>query len=126
MPKVSQNQLSREMEHQIADALVRTLAKINDEKPLRRFLDNLLTHTEKIMLAKRLMVAVLLQHGYSYGAICRVLKISKTTVHIIQRELFKSGEGYRKVFSQFFKESQGQQVIKAVERILGASAQIRS
>lgn len=118
MPKVSANQLSRETEREIADALIRTLAKIEDERLLGRFLDDLLTPMEKVMLAKRLMAAVLLQRGYSYGAISRILKMSKTTIHLIQRELIKSGEGYRTIFSRFFRESKGTKLSKAIESIL--------
>src|SRR3989344_3613265 len=96
MPKVSKNLLPAETRKEIMDALIRTLTKIDNDRLLARFLDDLLTPTEKLMLGKRLMVAVLLQKGYSYGAVCRVLKMSKTTVHIIQRDLFRSGEGYKK------------------------------
>src|SRR3989344_2165753 len=116
MPKVSQNPLSSEMRQEITSAFIRTLTKIDDDHLLKRFLDDLLTPTEKLMLAKRLMVAVLLQRGYSYGAVCRVLKMSKTTVHLIQRDLVKSGDGYRKVFDRFFKESKGQRILNAIER----------
>ena len=120
MPKVSSNPLSAETRRGMMQAFVRTLVKINDDALLQCFLDDLLTPTEKLMLAKRLMTAVLLQRGYSYGAVCHVLKMSKTTVHLIQRELLKSGEGYRKVFDRFFRESRGQKILGAVERSLDA------
>lgn len=120
MPKVSQNPLPPERKKEIMDALVRTLAKINNDSLLKRFLDDLLTPTEKLMLGKRLMVAVLLQRGYSYGAVCRALKMSKTTVHLIQRELLKSGEGYKKIFDLFFRESRGQKILDAIERFLNS------
>lgn len=120
MPKVSQNPLPSERKKEIMDALVRTLAKINNDLLLKRFLDDLLTPTEKLMLGKRLMVAVLLQRGYSYGAVCRALKMSKTTVHLIQRELLKSGEGYKKIFDLFFRESRGQKFLDAIERFLNS------
>lgn len=118
MPKVSKNPLSPEMRTEMTDAFVRTLVKISDDALLRRFLDDLLTPTEKLMLAKRLMAAILLQRGYSYRAVCSVLKMSKTTVHLIQRDILKAGEGYRKVFQLFFKEAKGQRLIDAVERFL--------
>lgn len=118
MTKVSKNPLSKETQREVTEALIRTLAKIDDDKLLARFLDDLLTPIEKLMLGKRLMVAVLLQRGYSYGAVCRILKMSKTTVFLIQRELLKSGEGYRKIFELFFRESKGSKIIAAIERFL--------
>lgn len=120
MPKVSQNPLSPETKREIASALIRTLARIDDETLLSRFLDDLLSPTEKVMLGKRLMVAVLLQKGYSYGAVCRVLKMSKTTVHLVQRELVKSGEGYHRIFDLFFRASRGQRIVEKIEQILDA------
>lgn len=120
MVKVSRNPLSTEMRNEMVNAFIRTLAKISDDALLRRFLDDLLSPTEKIMLSKRLMAAVLLQRGYSYGAVCRALKLSKTTVFLIQRELLKSGEGYKKVFQLFFRESKGQRLLDAVDRFLDA------
>lgn len=120
MPKVSQNPLSAERKKEVTEAFIRTLAKISDDRLLARFLTDLLTPTEQLMLSKRLMVAVLLQRGWSYGAVCRALKMSKTTVHLIQRDLVKSGEGYRKVFELLFRESRGARVLDAIERFLGA------
>lgn len=120
MPKVSKNPLSKETRDEMLRAFFGTLAKISDVSLLERFLNDLLTPAEKLMISKRLMVAVLLQRGYSYGAICRVLKMSKTTVHIIQRELLRNGAGHRKVFEMFFKESKGQRLLAAIERFLSA------
>ena len=120
MPKVSQNPLSREMQQEMMRAFIQTLAKISDSALLRRFLDDLLSPTEKLMLAKRLMAAVLLQRGYSSGAVCTALKMSKTTVWLIQRELVKSGDGYRTVFERFFRESRGQRILDTIERFLDA------
>jgi len=120
MPKVSKNPLSREIREEMVNAFIRTLTKINDDALLRRFLDDLLSPTEKMMLSKRLMAAVLLQRGYSYGAVCSALKMSKTTVFLIQRDLVKSGAGYRRVFERFFKESRGGRLLKAVDRFLDA------
>ena len=120
MPKVSRNQLSREMQQEMMRAFIQTLVKISDDALLRRFLDDLLSPTEKLMLSKRLMAAVLLQRGYSGGAVCTALKMSKTTVWLIQRELVKSGEGYRTVFDRFFRESRGPRILDAIERFLNA------
>ena len=101
-------------------AFIQTLVKISDDALLRRFLDDLLSPTEKIMLSKRLMAAVLLQRGYSGGAVSTALKMSKTTVWLIQRELVKSGQGYHTVFDRFFRESRGQRILDAIERFLNA------
>ena len=102
------------------EALVNIVSEINDRAFLQKFFDDLLTPTEKMMLSKRLMVAVLLQRGYSHGAVCSALKISRATVAVIQRELLRGGGGYRAVFQKFFQESRGRKIVGAIERFLDA------
>lgn len=120
MGRISQNPLSAEMRREMTAALVRTLVKIDNDALLTKFLDDLLTPAEKLMVSKRLMAAVLLQRGYSYGAVCRALKLSRATVFLIQRELLKGGDGYRKVFERYFKETRGQRLLDAIDRFLDA------
>jgi len=50
------------------------------------FLEELFTKTERIMLAKRLAVMFMLESGYSFAAIERLLKVSPTTIAKIWRE----------------------------------------
>ena len=58
--------------------------------------------------------------GYSHGAVCSALKMSRATVSVIQRELLRGGEGYRAVFQKFFRESRGHRIVGAIERFLDA------
>ena len=120
MGRISENPLSAEMRREMTTAFIRTLVKIDNDALLRKFLDDLLTPAEKLMLSKRLMAAVLLQRHYSYGAVCSALKLSRATVFLIQRELLKSGEGYRKVFERYFKETRGRRLVYAIDRFLNA------
>ena len=120
MPKVSQNPLSSEMQKEISSAFVRTLARIDDDSLLKKFIDDLLTPGEKLMLSKRLMVTILLQKGYSCGSVCRMLKMSKTTVYLYQRDILRAGDGYKKIFELFFKESKGRQWLESMSKALDA------
>jgi len=122
MPKVSQNPLSSEMQKEISSAFVRTLARIDDDSLLKKFIDDLLTPGEKLMLSKRLMVTILLQKGYSCGSVCRMLKMSKTTVYLYQRDILRAGDGYKKIFELFFKESKGRQWLESMSKALDAQA----
>jgi len=72
------------------------------------------------MIAKRLMVAILLQRGYSPGAICSILKMSKTTVNTIRRDLHKHGDGYRLIFKNFFARPRLEKFLESVEKWLDA------
>lgn len=46
----------------------------------KRILDVLLTPTERIMLAKRLALIVMIERGYSYYEIWKTLKVSTSTI----------------------------------------------
>lgn len=120
MPKVSENPISRETERQIFDAFIKTFARIDNPQVLKMFADDLFTPTEKIMLAKRLMAAVLIQKGYAPSVICSILKMSKTTVNTIQRDLRKHGEGYKTVFNKFFRETRVEKFLDSAEKWLRA------
>lgn len=120
MPRVSFNSLSKEVEQQLWNAFIRAFEMRNSES-LASFLNNLLTPTEKIMLAKRLMIAVLLKKGYGATAICQTLKVSKTTVNVIRRSVAEGGKEYDAVFKEFTKRSHRSGVLDAIERLLDAA-----
>lgn len=121
MPKLSQNQLSIEMQNEITSVLFHVISKVGGGKLLHEFLNDLLTPTEKLMLSKRLMAAILLQSGYSYGAVSQTLKMSKATISLLKRELRKGGEGYHKVFHKLFKkESKSRKIFDTIGRVLDA------
>ncbi|OHA01030.1 MAG: hypothetical protein A3C11_00960 [Candidatus Sungbacteria bacterium RIFCSPHIGHO2_02_FULL_49_12] len=120
MPKVSQNPLPPAVQKEISDAFVRTLVRIDSDALLQKFLGDLLTPGEKLMLSKRLMAVILLQNGYSCGSVCRMLKMSKATIYLYQRDLLRSGDGYKQIFELFFKESKGKRWLETLSRVLDA------
>ena len=119
MPHVSNNALSPEVEKQLWSAFIQAF-KVQNSESFAHFLTNLLTPTEKIMLAKRLMIAVLLQRGYRYAAICHVLKVSKTTVNVIRRSAMDTEKGYDAILKEFSRRSRNLGILTTIERILNA------
>ena len=80
MPQVSKRKLAKDIDEQIATLLLQAIAKLHKESDISSFLDELLTPTEKIMLSKRLAIAVLLKKGYNYTMIGSALKVTSTTI----------------------------------------------
>ncbi|MBI2637684.1 MAG: hypothetical protein HYW88_02175 [Candidatus Sungbacteria bacterium] len=105
MPQISRVQLSKEIQGEIFTTLLTSFVQVTDGRTMEKFLDNLLTPTEKVMLAKRLMVAILLQRGHPEGLISTMLKLSRTTVHTVKKEVARHGEGYRAIFAFVDKNS---------------------
>lgn len=59
---------------------IETLASLKGRQEIKGFLSELLTPTEKIMLAKRLAIVLMLQKHFPFLAIERTLKVSPSTI----------------------------------------------
>jgi len=95
MPQVSKNQVSKETEKKIRRAFARALVGLKSEGEAERYIFDLLTPTEQIMLAKRLAIAAMLIEGLSYRQIAEKIKVSTATIGRVNLWLRTAGDGYR-------------------------------
>lgn len=84
----------------------------------RAMLDTLLTPTERIMLAKRLAIIVMLEREYSYYRIMKTLKVSTSTIKRLHRNL-ETGQ-YRFVQRALGKKSSSLTFLELLEVFLAA------
>lgn len=96
MTRVSKNRLQKNNEERIKRLFVETFAELNNKTEMAEFLNDFLTPTEKVMLAKRLAVAVLLLKKYSYISICKILKVSMGTVNNVNLWITHQPGGFKK------------------------------
>jgi len=80
MPHISKKKLGREVFLRIHKQFVAVVAELRTPVSVESFLGELLTTTEKIMLAKRLAIIFMLNEGVSEYYIYRTLKVSPSTV----------------------------------------------
>lgn len=80
MPHVSHKKLNKKIYQKIGDQFIEFVLELKSSGDAKSFLTNLLTKTERIMLAKRLAVICMLIRGYSFEAIQQVLQVSPSTV----------------------------------------------
>lgn len=102
-PQVSKYPLDTDIKARTMEVFYQTLADLRNPKEVEKFLNDLLTSTELIMVSKRLAIGILLTKEYDYRAISWILKVSTATV------------GKIAVWS---KTSEGKYFKKVVERIL--------
>lgn len=95
MPQVSKNPIPKETERKIRRAFTKALISIKSEGEMERYIFDLLTPTERIMLAKRLAIAALLIGGLPYHQISERLKVSTSTIGRVNSWLKTAGDGYR-------------------------------
>lgn len=110
MPQVSRRPIKTKLAERMAELLEKSFAKLSRQKDVNVFLQDFLTPTEKIMLAKRVAIALLLSRGWDHDAICRYLKVSTSTVTTIKNKLKTGSSGYKKVIEQIETDSEWEQI----------------
>lgn len=109
MTQISRMPLPKILEEQMHKILRKALAELHTEREVTVFLDDLLTPKEKIMIAKRLAIAVLLDRGYDQRTIHTIMKTSLTTVNGVNFWLKRQGKGYRLVLEKLKNEKDWQE-----------------
>lgn len=91
--QVSKKNVNKQVEKRIFKALYQVLADLRKPEGVKKFLDDVLSKTERTVLAKRLGIAWYLNKNRSYDVIRQDLKVSSATIATVQQGLEKSGEG---------------------------------
>lgn len=98
MPHLSRFKLSKKAEEELIKNLELVLAKLSKEEEMKEFLLSLLTSTERVMLAKRLAMAILIKEGVAESHIANTLHVTRETVSRMQLFLEARGKGYESAF----------------------------
>ena len=117
MSQVSRRKVSKEIENKIFETLLEAISSIKSQKEINAFLSDLLSPVEKIMIAKRLAIAVLLSKGYSYETIKDLVKVSQTTIAKVSIAM-NLNNGYRDVIDKISKSERTREFWQDIERML--------
>lgn len=91
--QVSKQDVSKSIERKIFKSLYQVIADLKKPNEVEMFLEDVLSETERTVLAKRLGIAYYLSKNKSYEAIRQDLKVSSATIASVQKWLEKGGEG---------------------------------
>jgi Trp operon repressor len=94
MPHISRNPLGPGAEKELVRTLEVVLTKVTKEEDMDQFLFALLSPTERLMLAKRLAMIVLLKENLPESSIAEMLHVTRGTVAKMQLFLEARGQGY--------------------------------
>jgi TrpR-related protein YerC/YecD len=97
MPHVSPNKLHSKGLEQLLDKLGHAIAQLRGRAEVDLFFNDLLTLTERIMLAKRLAIVFMLEKGFTFAQISSVLKVSEATISMMRERIDRGGKGFRLV-----------------------------
>lgn len=91
MAFVSKKPLKEDVQEQINRQFVKTIVDLRTERNGKHLLSELLSETEYVMLAKRLMMIFLLTEGISQYQVRRMLGVSSSTVARIAHKIDDGG-----------------------------------
>src|SRR3989344_6193036 len=94
MPHVSRIKLPNKEKGEIITLFNSVMTEIKDSTQMDSFLNTILTPTEKLMLAKRLAVVVLIERGFNDSEISSALNITRMTISKIRYHYQLHQEGY--------------------------------
>lgn len=118
MTKVSRRILSQALQKHIFELFVKIIVDLNSPDDVEIFLEDLLSPTERIMLVKRLAIAILLTKGYTYDDIDETLKVSRPTIMNVSFWLKNGKSGYKKAIDRILKTQKREEFFDKIEEIL--------
>ncbi len=116
MSQLSKKYIHKDVQTKIVNTFLGTITKLKSENDLQDFLNDLLSPTEKAMLAKRLAIAVLLAKGYGYEIIKDSLKVSSGTISKVALILNESN-GYRIAIQKLAQSQANREFWQDIERL---------
>ncbi|PIP74446.1 MAG: hypothetical protein CO135_02705 [Candidatus Levybacteria bacterium CG_4_9_14_3_um_filter_35_16] len=118
MAKISKRIINKHLEGHIFEVFIKTLAQTSNPDEVKNLIEDLLSPTEKVMLVKRLAIAVLLSKGYTYSQIDSSLKVSRPTIMTVSYWLKNGRSGYRKAVEKILNNQKKQTLIDDIEEIV--------
>lgn len=104
MTQVSKYPLRKEIQERMFEVFLDSIGMVKTRGQVEKLIDDLLSPTERIMLAKRLSIALLLFKSYDQRAIAKILKVSLGTVNKVSLALQNGTGGYTMVLSAVVKQ----------------------
>lgn len=109
MAQVSKYPISKEVYDRCWELFAKTLVGIKTSNDAQQIIEDLLTPIERIMLIKRLAIAVLLTQNYEYREITKLLRVSFPTISMVNRSLQFGNDGYKKAIAKILKDEKLQE-----------------
>lgn len=104
MSQISKYPISKNIADRIFEIFLKSLIELRQKDEADEFISDLLTPTEKVMLAKRLAIAFLLEKNYDYRTIQKLIKVSAGTISSVNITRLHGSSGYKKLINKITKE----------------------
>jgi len=91
------------------------VSKVKNKKDAEKFLKDLLTPSESIMIGYRIEIAKMLLKGFGYNDIQKKLKVSASTINNVNRWLYNGFGGYTKELKKADSQKERKNIIPTNE-----------
>jgi uncharacterized protein YerC len=117
MTMVSKYKLRPEVWDRIFNLFSESLLSIKDKNKFDLFLNDFLSPTEKIMLAKRFAMAVLLAKGNNYEEIKRILHVASATIAKMNIHIKYTEKGINETIQNVLKKDNTKAIWEEIQSI---------
>jgi Trp operon repressor len=115
MTQISRYLVTKDIQKRMYEVFLDTLANVKSRNEVSEYIEDFLTPTEKVMLPKRLAIALLIIKGYDQRTIIQYLKVSFATITRISNTLKTSGYGYRRVIDKIIKDERFMDLLEKID-----------
>ena len=118
MPHVSKRKIEPKIQKYTLDSLTFLLKDLNNISDTEKFLTSVLSETERLMIAKRVVAAFLLRHNIDSIKIQDLLKLTPATVARLKLWILTHKEGFDVIFDKLEKRRRNNTVKEILFNIL--------
>ena len=118
MPHLSRKPLPKDTYFQIIDELDWLMADIKSEAMMKSFLNDFFTKTERVRLAKRLTLALMIIKKFDVNIITQVLNVSSSTVYNMQQKLNYENQGFKRGLEKLIHHERMEAFWKKVNKFI--------
>jgi len=115
MSQISKYPLNKQIEIRVYEVLTESIAEARTHQTVQKLLEDLLSPTERLMLAKRLSIALLLLKKYNHRTVSQWLKVSLGTVGKVSLALQHGNGGYQTVIGSILKKEELKEFIQKID-----------
>jgi len=119
MTQVSRRPLHKDVEKRIHEIFISSLSKVRSSDEVYRFISDLFSPVEQLMLEKRIAIAFLLYKGYNHRTISNLLKVSLSTVNRVSYKLQYGEKGYLRVITKIMVSEKMGEFFQKIDDLIG-------
>jgi uncharacterized protein YerC len=106
MAQISKYPTSKHITEKLFETFFQCFIYLSHSSNTQKFLFDLLTPTERIMLAKRIFIALMLMKDFEYSDIRQTIKVSNSTIASVRQRLEDGNDGLNQILNKIIRNKE--------------------